>query len=122
MRGIDCSRASKQHLRIDVEANENGLDDECKIHHIFRETAAGLSSRTDLTKTSRASPDHIHEVVFAIQGNRMDDLTELLHDISDPNSENYGQHMTRAEIEQINSNSAARDIVESESGLLGDQT
>jgi tripeptidyl-peptidase I len=116
-----CSKASKQNLRNDfehsVETNEfgtinlDGRNDECKLHHVFRETAAGLTSRTDLIKTSRASSDHIHEVIFAIQGNGLDDLTELLHDISDPNSESYGQHMTRDQIEQISSNSASRDIV-----------
>lgn len=115
-----CSAAAKQHLRNDldqfigadeVDIMSDGWKDECKLHHVFRETAAGLTSRTDLTKKSRASSDHIHEVIFAIQGNGLDDLTETLHDISDPNSDNYGQHMTRAQIEQISANPTARDIV-----------
>ena len=114
---LSCLLASKQHLRNDIEqADEvemllDGQEDECRLHHVFRETAAGLLSRSDLTKKSRASSDHKHEVIFAIQGNSLDDLTKLLHDISDPNSENYGQHMTRAQIEQINSNPTSRDIV-----------
>ena len=80
-------------------------------HHIFREFAAGLSSRTDLVKQDRASPEHVHEIMFGIQQRNTDVLTERLHDISDPDSSNYGRHMTREEIEEISSNPESRDAV-----------
>lgn len=79
--------------------------------HVFREFAAGLSSRTDLVKQDRVSPEYIHEVMFGIQQRNMDFLTVMLHDISDPDSDNYGQHMTREEIEEMSSNPESRDAV-----------
>ena len=80
---------------------------ESSPYHVFRETAAGLSSRTDIIKKNRVSPDHIHEVIFAIQQKNVDLLTSILHDISDPESENYGEHRTREEIDAISDNPTA---------------
>ena len=82
-----------------------------KSQHIFRELAPALSSRTDLVKHERVPPDHIHEVLFAVEQRNLDVLTEMLHDISDPNSSNYGRHKSRAEIEAISSNPESHDAI-----------
>ena len=101
-------------LRLDgasfTDTHDN-IDFEGVSQHVFREFAAGLSSRTDLVKHDRVSPHHVHEVMFAIQQRNLDILTEMLHDIADPDSSNYGQHKTRAEIEEISSNPESCDAV-----------
>jgi tripeptidyl-peptidase I len=79
--------------------------------HVFREFAAGVSSRTDLIKHDRVSPEHVHEVMFGIQQRNIEVLTLMLHNISDPDSDNYGEHITREEIEEISSNPESRDVV-----------
>lgn len=79
--------------------------------HVFRESAAGLSQRRDLIKNDRMLPDHVHEVMFAIQQKNLEELTLLLHDVSDPDSDNYGQHKSREEVEELSSNPASRDAV-----------
>ena len=79
--------------------------------HVFREFAAGLSSRADLVKRERVSHDHIHEVIFAIQQMNVNKLTELLHDVSDPDSPQYGKYRSRDEIEDIASNPASRNFL-----------
>ena len=79
--------------------------------HVFRETAAGLPHRHDLIKGGRKSPDHVHEVMFAVQQKNLEELTLLLHDVSDPDSEFYGQHRSREEVEDLSSNLDSRDAV-----------
>ena len=75
--------------------------------HVFKESMPLLSSRTDLIKKERPHDDYIHEVIFAIQMRNMDELTLMLHDISDPDSPNYGQHLKREEMHDLISNPEA---------------
>ena len=79
--------------------------------HIFRENARGLASSDIFQRKNRVNPTQIHDVIFAIQQKNIDTLTEILHDISDPMSSNYGKYMTRAEIAELTSNPDARDHV-----------
>lgn len=55
-------------------------------------------------KMSRASPTHLHTVVFAIKKLRMDELRDILDDISNPLSINYGKHLTDKEINDLTTN------------------
>lgn len=48
--------------------------------------------------------DHSHEIVFAVKQRNMDELTRILHDVSDPTSNNYGQHLSRDEVLALTSN------------------
>jgi hypothetical protein len=79
--------------------------------HFFKETAAGLSLRSDLVKENRVSPDVMHKVVFAIKQKNIDELTRILEDVSDPSSLNYGKHKTRQEITDLTSNPTSRTEV-----------
>ena len=79
--------------------------------HILKDSIPLLSSRDDLLKGQRVHHDHLHEVVFMIQQRNMDELTRILHDVSDPESENYGQHMTMKEVVEMTSNPEGRNIV-----------
>ena len=70
-----------------------------------------LSARNDLVRHNRINCDFIHEVVFVIQQRNMDELTRMLHDVSDPRSSNYGQHMTQEQVTRMTENLEARDYV-----------
>ena len=87
--------------------------------HVFREHLPGLSSRTDIMKQGRVHQDLSHEVIFAIKQKNMDELSSILHDVSDPSSPNYGQHWTRKEVSELTSNPEARDAVLSYLDLIG---
>ena len=87
--------------------------------YVYREHMPLLSSRTDLVKESPIPLDHIHQVIIVVQQNRMDDLTRILHDISDPMSARYGQHMSGEQIHALTSNPEARDSIVSYLRLNG---
>lgn len=96
---------SKSEVFVEVSGHASVRD------YVFKETAAGLVSRVDLMKKNRAPADHHHEVIFAVQQQNLEELTRILHDISDPDSDNYGQHKSREMIEELTSNPASREII-----------
>lgn len=96
---------SESDVSVEVSGPEKVRD------HIFRETAAGLVTRFDLTKKDRAPPNHHHEVIFVVQQQNLEELTRILHDISDPDSDNYGQHKSREMIEELTSNPTSREVI-----------
>ena len=75
-----------------------------KKTHVFKESIPQLSSRMDILKQSRMSSDYHHEIIFVIKQNNMEQLTKFLHDVSDPTSDNYGQHMTGEAVANLTSN------------------
>ena len=99
---------SLQHANQDSVSNVGLLD---STTHVFKEYAAGLSSRIDLVKKEKVAHNHIHEVIFAVQQNNVAELTNLLHEVSDPDSRNYGNHRSRIEIEEIVSNPTSRNFL-----------
>lgn len=78
----------------------------------YRESIARLSSRTDLLRRHRMHHDYTHEVTFVIKQRNMEQLTEILRDVSNPISVNYGQHMTKKDISAMTSNLEAHTAVE----------
>jgi tripeptidyl-peptidase I len=72
--------------------------------HTFREDSPGLTSHRDVVKGQRALPTKSHDLTFVVQQRNMDQLTRILHDVSDPASENYGNHMTKKEVIDLTSN------------------
>ena len=87
--------------------------------HVFKEGVPQLSSRRDLEKKEHIAESHIHEVVFAIKLKNMEELTRILHDVSDPVSENYGRHLTRNEVRDLTTNPEANLAVMSYLGDIG---
>ena len=87
------------------------LKHEGKMTHFFKESIPLLSSRTDLIKESPIQYDHVHQVIIVVQQNNMDELTRILHDVSDPISPRYGQHMSGEQIHAMTSNLEARDAI-----------
>ena len=90
---------------------EGSLDSLPVSAFAYRESIARLSSRDDLLRQHRVHHDHIHEVTFVIQQRNMEQLTEVLHDVSNPMSTNYGQHMTKEEVTNMTSNPEAHKAV-----------
>jgi tripeptidyl-peptidase-1 len=79
--------------------------------HVFKESVRGLSMRKDLKKTSRASAHLHHTVIFAVQQRNLDELEQVLFDISDPKSSNYGKHWSKSEVGELTSNPISTNAV-----------
>ena len=50
-------------------------------------------------------------MIFAFQQKNIDELTNILYDISDPDSPTYGQHWSNDEVSEFTSNHKGRDAV-----------
>jgi tripeptidyl-peptidase I len=79
--------------------------------HVFKESIPQLTSRMDILKQSRMSSDYNHKVIFVIKQKNMEQLTRFLHVVSDPSSDIYGQHMSRAAVANLTSNPQGRETV-----------
>ena len=79
--------------------------------HVFTEPIRGLSMRKDLKKTSRASALLHHTVIFAVQQRNLDELEQVLFDVSDPESSNYGKYWSKSEVGELTSNPTSTNAV-----------
>ena len=79
--------------------------------HIYKESIPLLSSRSDLIKQTSVQQDYIHELIFVVQQQNMGELTRILHDVSDPDSPNYGQHMSVEQVSAMTANPVAREAI-----------
>ena len=79
--------------------------------HVYMDSMPELKSRSDLINKSPLHKEHVHEVIFVVQQQNMDELTAILHDVSDPESPNYGQHMSGEQITSMTMNPIAREAV-----------
>lgn len=91
----------KEECDINTEDFTSATSSQNYSKHIFKEHAAGLSIRSDIAKLDRASGTDIHEVIFAVQQKNLDELTQILNDISDLKSIKYGQYMTKEAIADL---------------------
>jgi hypothetical protein len=102
--GVDCKLG-------DEDKNPSSfIDGKGTRGHVFKEKIAGVG-RLDLARQSRISPGIDHEVVFVIKQRNIEELTAILHDVSDPKSMNYGKHKTREEVAGLTANPISRDAV-----------
>ena len=72
-----------------------------------------MDHRSDLHKIDRAPQEQTHDVMFAVQLQNMDELTRILHDVSNPMSAKYGKYMTKQEVVDLTSNPAANKAIRS---------
>ena len=79
--------------------------------HVFKESMPSVSTRDDLQRLHRVHSEVVHEITFVIRQRNMERLTEMLHDISNPESRNYGQHLTRDQVTDMTINVESRDAV-----------
>ena len=110
-----CTRVSKSensfHSRWLVETFKSHVDGYSGSMHTFRENSPGLSSHDDVVKGDRAPKTASHDVIFVVKQRNMDELTRILHDVSDPTSQNYGNHLTRDEVIHLTSNPESHDEI-----------
>ena len=76
---------------------------------VFVEKSPNLHTHRRLSMVERANADKMHDVVFAVRQKNLDKVNSILMDISDPESPNYGQFMTRAEVAALTMNLDGRD-------------
>ncbi len=72
---------------------------------------AKLMFRKDIEKLHRADPMAIHSVIIGIQQQNIPELTEILYDVSDPRSKNYGKHWTKQQVDDFTANHQAVEAV-----------
>ena len=89
---------------IGMPSSESLLDKSNNLQS-FKKMDILPSSYTEIVKKGRrALSSQPHTVVFAIKKLGMDKLQTILEDISDPNSPNYGNYMTRDQINAMTAN------------------
>jgi tripeptidyl-peptidase I len=79
--------------------------------HIFKESIPNLDSRDDLLRIHRMNGDYVHRVVFVTKQRNSEELLQILHDVSDPASIKYGQHVSREEVTEMTANAEAYEAV-----------
>jgi tripeptidyl-peptidase I len=79
--------------------------------HIFREASSGLSSHGAISRMRRAPSTQPHDVIFVVEQRNMEELTRILHNVSDPKSSNYGKHMTSMEVHDLTANIDSHDKI-----------
>ena len=94
-----------------ASAHTNRGGSEVVEKHSYRSAATGLILHKRIMKEERVHPLQDHDVIFVIKQRNMDELTRILHDISDPQSANYGQHMSALEIADLTRNPGSRSSV-----------
>jgi tripeptidyl-peptidase I len=90
---------------------DNHVDGSSSSLHTFRHAAPWLELNNVFVRGHRATATETHDVVFQVKQRNMDVLTKILHEISDPNHLNYGNHMTMEEINDISSNPDSHDEI-----------
>eukprot|EP01040_Poterioochromonas_malhamensis_P004350 gene4350-4663_t len=80
--------------------------------HVFMESTVNtLNDFLSLKKLHAAPPQQRHQIVIAVKQKNIDHLTNILHDISNPDSINYGKHWTKAEVVQLTENQEGRNVI-----------
>ena len=79
--------------------------------HVFMETQAPLSGRSDLIRNTRALPEVTHEVIFVTKDRNSEELDRIFHDVSNPDSPNYGKYLTSKQVADLTANLPARDAI-----------
>ncbi len=68
--------------------------------HIWKESA-NLHLRPDISYVQPAAKESEHEIIFGIEQRNLEELEDLLYDVSDPDSENYGKHWTKDQVAEF---------------------
>ena len=105
-----CSHGENKLGSLYGEDLDRGVDQHHKLF-AYKGSIPLLSARKDIVRLDRMNAGFIHEVVFVVHQRNMDELTRMLHDVSDPRSINYGRHMTHEEVTSFTENSEARDYI-----------
>jgi tripeptidyl-peptidase I len=94
--GFPNLKGSPNELESQAKFNGDTLDT-----HVFKESIPLLSSRRDLARKDRVHHEQTHEIIFVLRQKNLDKLIRFIDDVSDPRSVNFGQHMTKEEIDTL---------------------
>jgi tripeptidyl-peptidase-1 len=93
--------------------------------HAFMERSK-LHVRHDVRVVRDASANVKHKLIFGIKQNNLDRLTDILHEVSDPLSPEYGQHWSKEDVAKLTANPEGRYAVmsylEANNIVIVDQT
>ena len=67
--------------------------------------------RPDINQLGRSNAEFSHKVVIAVRQLNLGLLEALVHNISNPDSKNYGQHQSITEIHALTSNDASTNYI-----------
>lgn len=95
--------------KIRVDANEN-LKVSANVK-LFGIRESSLTDRTDIKFHGRADVSKRHKIVIAVKQSNLDLLEDLVNDISDPDSDNFGKVKTRDEIVAITNHIEASEHI-----------
>jgi tripeptidyl-peptidase I len=107
---IWCSQGENNLRSLNGEDSRSIVGQSSELFS-YKGSIPRLSARNDLERQDRIDSGFVHEVVFVIQQRNMDEVTRMLHDVSDPRSSNYGQHMTQEQVTKMTENLEGRDYV-----------
>ena len=85
-------------------------------HHqqkVTSESLPSLDSRDDFRKGSRVLPSSLLQIIFAVLQTNAEEIKRLLHEVSDPFSPSYGNHLSRTSIAKWTSNPASTAAIKS---------
>ena len=86
------------------------LEDNTQTHNgIYIHTYSRKEVSTYLP-TSILKSGVVSDMIFAVQQKNIHELTNILYDISDPDSPNYGQHWSKDEVPEFTSNPEGLDV------------
>jgi tripeptidyl-peptidase I len=106
-----CQPLKTTGLKPQLSIFDAKVDGSKSSLHIYKENSEPLLSHPDVVKGDRVSQSKTHDVIFVVQQKNMDQLERILHEVSDPSHSNYGNHMTRKEIDDLTSDPESRDEV-----------
>ena len=72
---------------------------------------AKIKDRDDVTQLGRVPGEVRHQLIFARKHANLAELERIVHDVSNPMSVNFGQHMTRKEIDALTANPASSEHI-----------
>jgi len=81
------------------------------LTHVLKEKTTLSHYSKHFSYVSETEKSHKHTVVFAVAQQNIGKLTDVLQDVSDPSSANYGKHWTKQAIIEYTSNTESRQII-----------
>ena len=79
--------------------------------HVFKEKSRGLSSANNFVREKRSAPSDYHDVTFSVKLANLEEMERIFLDISNPSSPNFGNHMTKDEVDDLTANPSALQFV-----------
>ena len=79
--------------------------------HIFKESIPLILTRDDIIGKESVEVDHMHELIFVLRHKNVNQITAILHNISNVSSQNYGHHLSKEQIDSLTSNQESRAVV-----------